>query len=253
MPEVRIIQNAQAAPGTCLLSGDNEGPFIDTGRNVRQLGGRVYISLKHLAPLLRQHGWRDDKDTEGLREQAASLAEDVQRLTEVAKNHEALVAAVAAFVPDPEPVERVVTRTEVRDPTDEDIQRFLTNNPRVLRSLQPAERGSSEEWNSLYRPKSAPQADPVTVEPEAPPTSDGDADGDAAGPPSKVEVLGTTVDLDEVLSLSVDDILDYAEGHLALAAPLLEREEFLRGKAGKEPRKTLVRGLLEVHAEQESI
>lgn len=252
MPELRIIQHAQAAPGVCALSGDNEGPFIDTGRNVRQLGGRVYISLKHLGPLLRSAGWRTEEDTRDLREEVASLAEDVQRLTEVARSHDRLVEAIAPFAPTPAPVERQVVRTEVRDPSDEDIARWVREHPALLKQLQPAEKGSSEEWNALYR-KPAREADPVTVEPEAPPTSDGGADGDPAGPPSKVEVLGTTVDLDEVLSLSVDDVLDYAEGHLALAAPLLEREEFLRARQGKEPRKTLVRGLLEIDAEQESL
>ncbi len=52
----RIVESATMAPGQCWILGTNEGPFFDTGKNVKRYG-RVYISLKALQSVLDYAGY----------------------------------------------------------------------------------------------------------------------------------------------------------------------------------------------------
>lgn len=242
--EPRIVQNAEQSPGVCLVSGDNEGPFLDTGRFIKR-HGRVYLSLRHIEPYLRKAGYLPEKETAGLRGQLREALYDLEELQGEVDDLRALRAAVEPFVRKPEVVEREVQVYRHRDITDDDVEHFLKRNPRVLEKFKPAEPGSAEEWDELYRPK-APPAAATPAEPEAPPTSapGGGPAADSDAPPREIEVDGVTIDLDEVLAQNVQTIVDYAEGHPELGAALAERE--LHTKPRGEPRKTVLALLDEV-------
>lgn len=234
MPEPRIVQNAEQAPGVCVISGDNDGPFLDTGRNLRRYG-RVYVSLKHAGPLLRRAGWLTDAETEKLREEVEALREQVSDLSTLEEEYRDLVNAVLPFLPTPEPVERQVVKYETRDITDEDISAFLRRNPRFLEKFVPAEPGSVEEWNALYRPRRPAPAPDVPAAPAA--ASESAADESAGS--AELEVDGMTINLDEVLAQNVQTIVEYAEGHPELQRALAEREAETRPKG--DPRRTVLR------------
>lgn len=237
-----IVEHAQAAPGVCFISGDNEGPFIDTGRTVRRVG-RIYLSLKHLGPLLRSHGWLTTEDTEELRHEIDRLKGTIQGLSVTAEKHANLVEAISPFAPQPEAVEveRVVER--FREPTQADIADYVARNPHVLRSLKTKEPGSVEEWNELYRPdkhKTDTTAAVADVEQEETPPISSDSVGDA--PASVIEIHGQEVNLDEVLDNNVNDIADFLDGiPVEAQRALLEREVWRAEARGDKPRKTIIR------------
>lgn len=236
MSAPQIVQSAQAAPGTCILSGDNEGPFIDTGRTIRR-HGRVYLSLKHLGPLLRANGWLTTEEAADLHVEARNEARKARELSERVRKLDDLIEAIKPFVPAPEPVTNTVVQREPRDITDSDVQDFLERNPTFIEQYRPAPKGSTAEWNKLYRNKPASKAAPAPVEdPESPA-------GDASGgeePAATFEVHGQEVNLDDVLSHKVAEITDFAEGHEGLAHALAVREEWRAKQAGREPRKTVL-------------
>lgn len=248
-----IVEHPQAAPGVCFLSGDNEGKMIDTGRSV-QGTGRIYLSLKHLGPLLRANGWTDQDDSAGLLYENECLERAADELQGEVLKFRRLLEVIQEFVPEPEPVERQVLKVEVREPTDEDVAKWVRDHPHAIERFKPAVRGSIDQWNEIYRPdavKSSRKAALALVEQEAPPTSDSSegeapaAPDPAAAPPRLFEEQGTELDLDDVLSHNVQTIEAFAEGHSqGFREALAARERWLAGQPGREDkpaRKTVLR------------
>jgi hypothetical protein len=240
--EPRIVKNAEQSPGKCFVSGDNEGPFLDTGRNVK-FYGRVYLALKHIRPYLQQAGYLHEDDVKNLKDEHGQALVEALALREEVEHLRALRDAVAGFVAKPEIVEKQVVVYETRDVTDEDVARFVQQHPRVLEKFKPSEPGSVDEWNDLYRPEAQrPESTPEATTPagpEAPPSSASGGGPEADEPAAEIEVQGTAVNLDEVLAQDVNTIVDYAAGHPELGVALAEREEYTKPKGA--PRKTVLR------------
>ena len=58
-----IVETASLRPGKCVISGETQGPFLDTGETVPRYG-RIYISPKWLKQHLTTLGYLDKKDAD---------------------------------------------------------------------------------------------------------------------------------------------------------------------------------------------
>lgn len=249
--EPRIVKNAEQSPGKCLVSGDNDGPFLDTGRNLK-FYGRVYLALRHIEPYLEKAGYLHGTKVSALRGQLREAGEELEELRDTVAELKGLRDAVEAFVRKPEVIEKQVPVYETRQITHADVEKYINERPYILEKYRPAEPGSIDEWNRLYRedpasPTIGPSEDAAPAGPEAPPTSAPGGEPAADDEPlsvgeedqeREIEVDGVTIDLDEVLAQNVQTIVDYAEGHPALCLALARREERTTPKG--EPRKTVL-------------
>lgn len=225
----KIVERAQLTPGTCFLSGDFNGPFIDTGVDVRGRG-RVYLALKHIGPIMRQAGWVPGDEA------AEEFAYAEDRLIEAldlearAVLADELVAAIAPLLPTPDPVVRQVAITDPR------LEREVT----ALRDeVTDLEAYLEQITAALDATKTTPAATPA----EATEGSGAPQPGEA---PSTVEVAGQTVDIDALLDRKVGDIVAVAEGWPDEALYELVACEIHRAEeAGKDPRVTVL-NLLEL-------
>lgn len=251
MAKVKVVETAARRPGRCAISKETQGPFIDTGNDIPRFG-RVYLSLKWLEPLLRNNGVKNfipESDVDELREENKELTEENRELQEAKDSFDQLVSAVSEYLPTPEPEVREVPVVQYKSPTDEEIEDWIErkggNHPSVIKA-RPAEPGSTEEWFALYG-RSGPQKLPQSVEIETEPDSDkglvtSDATGE--GPAQIVTLHDQDINLDEVLSLKVGDVLSYTEGKEdEFKAALVRREFFLANRNSRNVRKGILEPL----------
>lgn len=228
-----IVPTARWAPGKCIITGDTQGPFLDTKRRIPRYGA-VYISVKAIHQLAEEFGFATGEQVEEMRELIGLQTETIKELSKVKDSFNDLVEAVSEYLPTPEPeiVEKQVTT--VREPTDEEIEVWIQtrggNNP-VVQSARTLEKGSSEEWQALYGNKPKAVVAPKVEEEEEVPTLD-------EGPPSTYSIFDQEVDLDAVLKQSIKDVLSYAEGKDDEFIAALVRREFFLTK--DDPRKGLL-------------
>ncbi len=84
----RIVEHATEPPGKCCLTGDIDGPFVDTGKDIVDPGNlsltyRLYIHLPYLLELGRRFGnLVDAEDQEELESQLESLSAAFEALTQ---------------------------------------------------------------------------------------------------------------------------------------------------------------------------
>lgn len=81
----RIVEQAGMAPGQCLFSGDQEGPFIDTGVTAPWVRPYVYLSAKAVESIARDlldmvPRSEFEAKVEQMEGQLAAYAERVQQL-----------------------------------------------------------------------------------------------------------------------------------------------------------------------------
>lgn len=235
-----VVETARLRPGHCVLSGETQGPFIDTGKNVPRYG-RVYISLKWLEQPLREIDYLTPDKAEDLVERNEELESEVSRLREIESDHQTLIENIQQYVPAPEPEVKEVTVTKYRKPSDEEIEdwieKFGGNHPAV-RHARPPEKGSYEEWSRLYGDKGPqPQVQTAeTLEDEVEETEEPEEVDN--GPDRVVKVHDQNVDLDEVLAENVGDVIAFAEGKgEEFEEALVRREHFLAEKNDRDPRK----------------
>lgn len=269
MPEAKIVQTAQKQPGGDFLTGEGSGPFLDTGlkvgRGKARYGHHIYLSLKHLAPVLREEGWQTAEDVEELTERLDALQAQVDELEPKADAYEQLVEALQDHV-EPRVEEREKVVTKERDPTEKEIERYISANRRTLRSKLERVSGSDDHYEAVYAGhgyvsgERTPRVTPTTAksEPAGPEpvnkvdpadnrltTSAEHDEGYPDNEPSVYELQGQPVKLDDVLNGNTKEILAFAEGHPedfleALAAREYELGE-LKGKP--HPRKGVIEGL----------
>lgn len=279
MPEAKIVQTAQHRPGGDFLTGEDRGPFLDTGLSVgrgkARYGHHIYLSLKHLAPVLRDEGWLTPEDVEDLVERLEALQEQVDELQPKVIAYQNLVETLQEHVePRVEVREKVVAKQ--RAPTDEEIEQFISaNRSRLLNRIETVA-GSEDHYRLVYAGhgylsgERTPRVTPTTVksEPAGPePVNKADPDDnrllttaehDAAYPandPSVYELQGQAVRLDEVLKGNTKEILAFAEGHPDDFHEALVTREYELGelKGRPHPRKGVIEGLgYEFEAEDES-
>lgn len=227
MATATIVDRAHLTPGKCFLSGDFNGPFVDTGHSIRGIG-RIYLAVKHLGPLMRAAGWvPSDEVLQGI-EDAVALREESEELRERAELADALVAAVSPLLPKPTPIEVQVPVTDRK----------------VLRQLETALEKQAElreiAANLQARIDGLIAAQKATT--EATPTSDAEGSGSEAGEAKVIEIAGQPVNLDDLLGRKAKDVISVAEGwDITDRYALAERERELAAEKGRDERVTIIR------------
>lgn len=236
----RIVDTASRRPGKCALSGDNSGPFIDTGKDIKRYG-RVYLSVKFFDEPLRNLGYIGPKETEKLKADKESLIELNTFLTSRSDHLEDLLNAVTPYIPEPEPKTVIVKERITRDPTDEEIAKWIkengADNP-VVREASRVEKGSTEEWMRLYgEGKHASYEKPIVEVAEEVEIIQVDNEG----PSKNYTLMDQELNLDTILSENVNVINTFLEGKEEdLVAAVIRREWYLSEKNDREVRKGIL-------------
>jgi hypothetical protein len=82
----RLVEHASQPPGKCIVTGDIDGPFIDTGRDMvdplnPNMVFRVYLHAPYVEQLARILGMVQGEDQIELEEQLESLSVAFDALT----------------------------------------------------------------------------------------------------------------------------------------------------------------------------
>ena len=243
MPAPDVTNTARHRPGKCAISGDTQGPFIDTKRDIPRFG-RIYLSLSHLDNVLRKNGYLKQEDVEEIREQNGQYQAEIQRLTDIELDFNSLREIMKDYIPDPEPevIEREVKVP--RAPTDEEIEEWIKTrggDHEAVRTAKAPEKGSSEEWFSIYGDPREQQKTSSPVEKAAPGTTALERESEDEnddGPPKVVEFYEQNVDLDKILSENVGTIAEFLDGKPEdFVEAVVRREFYLAEMMEREPRK----------------
>jgi hypothetical protein len=231
-----IVPTAKYRPGKCIFTGNTQGPFVDTGKTIPRYG-RIYISVTSLHMFADPFGLISKDKVAELVEENGRLHAEVERLANVDSDMADLIETLSSYLPKPEPVIEEKRTVVTREPTDEEIQKWVEekggNHPAVLKARTP-EKGSTEEWQALYGNKKKPEQ---TKAPEPEPTPEVVDEG----PPSIVTLFGQSVDLDKLLRENVKTIVDFCESKPdEFVEALVERETW---KSKDKPRVSLLAGL----------
>lgn len=270
---VQIVQTAQHRPGGDLITGDPTGPFLDLGLTLgagkARKNDRIYLALKHLAPVLRDEGWLTKEDAEEMVDELGRLRAENERLLQTEAKLDRVLEAVAEFY-EPEVVEREVIREVARKPTEGELRAYVRKNRTDL--LRTQDRASDERYRETYKGHGYLSDDRTPSKPLPGVSSEPQKDGagDPTEPVNKLDagdnrvstseerrevqpdnvvthfqLEGQTVNLDEVLAGSVKDVIAYADGHGEDFKEALVEREYALGELGKgsHPRKGVVEGL----------
>lgn len=219
MPEPVLVPHAALAPGVCTLSGDFNGPFIDTQKSVRG-HGRIYLAVKSLGPLIREAGWVPAAEVDEKLKEVEAAENSMEWDRERAALYDAIVQAVSPLLPEPEPIVKQVA---------------VTNDKSLLTKIEKLESKIAGLKDAL----AAAQA-PAPDAAEPAPMSEGSAPVERGSAATTVTVHGSEVDLDGLLGESVHTITSVVSGWPddALEAVVLAEME------RPQPRKTIL-GLVE--------
>lgn len=213
----QITQTASLAPGTCLLSGDFHGPFVDTGKSLRGYG-RVYLSIKALGPLMREAGWKPLEEVETALERSSDRLRTAQRLSDEAEAYQGIVEALRPFLPEPEPVERQVAvfqDTRVRE-ENKRLREQVSELKAQLEAAKPEPAKESVSEETVQDEEDKPELDLGTL-----------------------EVKGQEVDLSDLLARPIDTIVSVVGRSPEMVDAVLEAERKRAESLGKRPRVTL--------------
>lgn len=194
-----LVRTAALAPGVCALSGDFNGPFIDTMKSLRGFG-RIYLSLQALAPIFRQAGYiREDE----IKDKLATIERHdylIQQGEKAQTTLDALLEAIRPFVPEPEP--RVIERGIV---IDRDVK---AENERLKAELQDLRRALYDATHTDAAAAPDAGASPDEDEGSVP-------EGEAPAPntlTTTVEVAGQQVNIKDLLDQTYDVVLSVIDG-----------------------------------------
>lgn len=79
--DYRIVERAEMPPGKCLLSGDIDGPFLDTRTYASEIDPYIYIHVPVAEKIGRSVGMVSGQKYENAQEKIAALTAEVERLT----------------------------------------------------------------------------------------------------------------------------------------------------------------------------
>lgn len=246
------------SPGRCLVSGIGR-ELIDLGKRAKDVGPRheLYVSVEALKDALEDAGYVRWADVEERVKSAEEQLDDVVELREKAELYDRLVGELKEHI-EPDVVEREVVREVVREVSDEDVKRYLARNPDAMRSIKGLEPGSDEKYFQVYGPsvgagistgderrRAAEEKAKRSAAGERKVSRQEDAGGEEGsedtGPPSVFSVHGQNVNIDQLLTNAVGDIVKYLEGHSGeFKKAVAEREVYLRRSQGDKPRSTLL-------------
>lgn len=94
-----LVETAELMPGSCYVTGRNDGPFIDTGYDIddRPNVGRVYVAASAVSDMAGMLGGLAAEDAQRLREGIAArdvrIAELEEAVAGLASANESLVKA----------------------------------------------------------------------------------------------------------------------------------------------------------------
>lgn len=222
----QIVKSAQYAPGQCLISGDYNGPLIDTQKQVRGYG-RVYLSLKSLNAPLREAGWVPRAEVSEELERVEELAAETSELQDKAARWDEMVEVLSSRLPAPEPI----------------LKQVAVRSPDLVRENKSLRARVEELSDRLANIENSPQADPA-------PTGEGSAsvEPDPASPPEESSATaeihdGMSVDLEDLIGRTIPDIVAVVDGNPELIDPVLAHESLVASRDGRKVRSTLVTGL----------
>ena len=242
MAAPEIVPTAKLRPGKCVLSGETQGPLIDTKRDLPRYG-RVYVSLRWFDNILRDAGYIKGEEVEQLRAQLKDYHEEVESLRSVEADFNSLLETITDYLPQPEAeiVEREVSVP--RAPTDEEIETWIAERGGAHEAVQKAkipDKGSTEEWFRIYgNPRDPkPAREEVTSESKTEEVKPDD------GPDKIVELYEQQVDLDKVLAENIDTIQEFLEGKPEyFIEAIVRREWHLAEHLGRKVRKGVLEPL----------
>ena len=239
---MEIVSTPKLRPGKCVLTNDTQGPFLDTGKTIPRYG-RIYISVKGLKTALRPLGFLAEDEGNELKEENQALADRIDYLEELKAEYDNLIETLVPHLPQPEPHEVVIKKEVTREPTDIEIAQWIrthgANHP-VIREAGKIEKGSTEEWDRLYRDKKGNLNPPSKTQekPKETPEDKIEPKEEEEGPDKKVTLLDQEINLEELLKNNVSDITSFCVGKPEdFLARVVEYEWFLAEKNDRDPRK----------------
>lgn len=194
MPTPVLVPTAALAPGACFLSGDFNGPFIDTGRSTRETG-RIYLSVKAVGPLMREVGWIPADEAQKQLDELDGRTAEAEWNAERAGLYDALVEAVSPLLPTPEPIVKQVG---------------VVQDPELLTTIEQLKAKIAGKLAGLEDALAAAQPAPDAAEPA--PRSEGSASSERGSAATTVTVNGSEVDLDALLSETAATVKSVVEG-----------------------------------------
>lgn len=80
----RIVEKAEMPPARCLISGDFEGPFVDTQTYAAEVDPYIYLSVAYVKEVARDLlGMVDQKEVDELREQVNAMKVKMEKMKKV--------------------------------------------------------------------------------------------------------------------------------------------------------------------------
>lgn len=105
---MEIVENAVKPPGKCIVTGDIDGPFIDTGCYAGEIDPYVYLHVPYVEQAARELlGMVSKEEVEKLKADLAEMAAKIGPLQEFVDAHGALDEAAAKLAGTEEPAEEV--------------------------------------------------------------------------------------------------------------------------------------------------
>lgn len=91
---MKIVENAAKPPGKCIVTGDIDGPFIDTGTYAGEIDPYIYLHAPYVEQLARELlGMVPASDVEKLQADLVEMAAKIEPLQRFVDAHAALDAA----------------------------------------------------------------------------------------------------------------------------------------------------------------
>lgn len=243
----KVVPTARNRPGKCVLSGDNRGPFLDTGKTVTRYG-RIYIGLYALDEPLRELGWLKGEQVEELQKENQRLKAHIEALEAVKADYDTLIETLTPYLPKPPPEKVILKEKVTREPTDNDIIEFIRRHGKdhpVIKAAGSLEKGSTEEWNKLYR-------EPVTgelkksSEPEVEKVQEEEEEIIVLeeGPLKIYNLKDQEVDIEALLKENAKTVADFCEDQPEEFIEAVVRYEwYMTEQKDKQPRKSLMKAL----------
>jgi hypothetical protein len=93
---IRFVERAEYAPNQCAVTLSADGPFVDTGKNMDTIEGRVYVSMQGIRELIKASPIKDEIQAQ-LDERDTEIARLKSELAEADKFQEAAEYTLSRF------------------------------------------------------------------------------------------------------------------------------------------------------------
>lgn len=255
MSNPQIVDSAQRKPGGDLLTGESTGPFLDTGIDIGSgrgsYGNRIYLSIRHLEPLVDQLGWLSKDKADTLKAEVEYLKERNAHLEAVEDQYHSLIHLVSPHIP-PRVVEKEVIREVPRDMTEDEVRVYVRKHGAEL--LREQHKTRDEQYRATYTGHGylsgdrtlRKKAKPAEIAPEEL-SIEGSSEGSETKQyePATYPLHGQTIVLDDLLKMATKKVLEVVEGNDEefVEAVVIREYELADIKGNPHPRKGLIEAL----------